>query len=81
MKPLSQGTYMPNMKALSKTVQKLSEMVQKLWPMLIFFFKVGHRFKVTGQNFLYEYEALVTKNLHTKYEGSIWYRLKSYDQC
>ena len=27
--------------------------------------------KVTGQNFLYEWEALVTRNLHAKYEGSI----------
>ena len=26
---------------------------------------------VTGQNFLYEWEALVTRNLHTKYTGSI----------
>ena len=31
-KPLSQGTYMPNIKALSKTIQKL-------WPMLIFSLK------------------------------------------
>ena len=37
-KPLSQGTYMSNMKALS-------EMVKKLWPMLIFLFKVGHRWR------------------------------------
>ena len=27
--------------------------------------------KVTGQNFLYEWEALVTRNLQAKYEGSI----------
>ena len=26
--------------------------------------------KVTGQNFLYEWEALVTRNLYAKYEGS-----------
>ena len=39
-----------------------------------FFFKVGHKVKVkvTGQEFLYEWEALVTRNLHAKYEGSIW---------
>ena len=27
--------------------------------------------KVTGQMILYEWEALVTRNLHAKYEGSI----------
>ena len=27
--------------------------------------------KVTGQNFLHEWEALVTRNLHAKYEDSI----------
>ena len=64
-KPLSQGTYMPNMKALSETVQKL-------WPMLFFFFKVGHRSRSRSQVkfILYEWEALVTRNLHAKYKGS-----------
>ena len=28
--------------------------------------------KITGQNYLYEWEALVTRNLRAKYEGSIW---------
>ena len=28
--------------------------------------------KVIGQNFLYEWGALVTRNLHAKYECSIW---------
>ena len=40
--------------------------------MLIFSLK-----KFTGEdqhrpNYLYEWEALVTRNLHAKYEGSIW---------
>ena len=67
-KPLSQGTYMPNMKVLSQRDQKL-------WPMLIFPSK-----QVTSQgqrsNFLCEWEALVTRNLHAKYEGSILNRSK-----
>ena len=66
-KPLSQGTHISNMKALS-------EKVKELWPMLYFSLKSvtgegqGHRSK-----FLYEWEALVTNtfNLYTKYEGSI----------
>ena len=41
-KPLSQGSYMSNMKALSETVNKL-------WPMLFFFFKVGHRQRSRSQ--------------------------------
>ena len=28
--------------------------------------------KVTGQNFLYEWEVFVKSNLHAKYGGSIW---------
>ena len=59
-KPLSQGTYMLNIKALSQTVQKF---------LLI---KSQVQVKVTDQKFLYEWEALVRRNLHAKYEGSTW---------
>ena len=39
---------------------------------VIFFFKAGHvKVKVKGQFFLYKWEALVTKNLHAKYKGSV----------
>ena len=68
-KPLSQGTYMSNMKALS-------EMFKKLWPMLIFFFKVGHWWRWRSRSqvrfFLCEWEALITMNLHAKFEDYIW---------
>ena len=60
---------MPNMKALSETVQKLL-------PMLIFFFKVGQRSRSQVKFFLYEWEALVTRNLHAKHKGSISNRSK-----
>ena len=66
-KPLSQGTYMSNIMVLSRTIQKL-------WPVLKLSNKPTSRsqvmVKVTGQNFLYEWEALVTRNLHAKYKGS-----------
>ena len=64
-KLLSQEIYMPNIKALSEMVQKLLGQ--------------GHFFKV-GQNDLYEWAALVTRNLYAKNEGSLK-RFKSYDQC
>ena len=63
-KPLSQETYMPNIKAVS-------QMVQSHQANLNFFFKVGHRSRSRSQvKILYEWEALVTRNLHAKYEGS-----------
>ena len=64
-KPLSQGTYMTNMKALSETV--------KSYDQCYFFFKVGHRSKSRSQVkfFLDEWEALVTRNIYAKYKGSI----------
>ena len=35
------------------------------------FFFNGSQVKVTDQKFLYEWEALVTRNLHAKYKSSI----------
>ena len=46
------------MKAVSETVQTLYR---------CYFFEEGHSSK-----FLYEWEALFTRNLQAKYEGSIW---------
>ena len=65
--PLSQGTYTPNIKALPQTVQKLRPMLKVDQTILLSRSQV----KVTGQNILYECEALVTRNLHAKYKGSI----------
>ena len=73
MKFLSQGTYMPNMKALS-------EMVKKLWPMLIFSLKL-----VTGQGHRSKTFVWVGSPCHKEPTCQIR-RLyltgfKSYDQC
>ena len=68
-KPLSQGTYMSNRKALS-------EKIQKLWPMLIFFFKVGQSST---------YFVRMGSPCHKEPTCQIWRLylkwLQSYDQC
>ena len=61
-KPLSQGTYVPIMKALSEMF--------KSYDRFYFFFKVDHSQGHRSTFFLYEWEALVTRNLHAKYKGS-----------
>ena len=71
-KPLSQGTYMPNMKALP-------EMVQKLLPMLIFL-QVGHRLRLQVKIFSKSMKPL-SQGTYMPNRKAVWKQLKSYDQC
>ena len=52
-------------------MRALSLLVQKLWPKLSFFSKVGQKSRSRGKNFWLQQKGLVTRNTHVKYESPI----------